>query len=184
MITKKIIITLGLTVSFYMFCAAQQTHHIHHTQAELLDVHTKEISNSAYIFEGKIIKQTLKKGTLLTCNVIKITKIYKGSPGITLGTIKVFTEQSPNAKDGWKGLSNGSTYIIFGNPGDTASFHSIVTDNPFSISLIDYVFYPSPTTARWDATLYNSLDDLYTFFNQNGLTVQVQQTTPADSTRH
>ena len=164
---------IGIVLLCYSFCKAQQTHHIHTTGTQWLALHQKELSTSAYIFEGTIIKQSLKSGTELTCSVIKITKIYKGSPEVKIGTIKILTEQNPSDKDGWKGLSKGATYIIVGKM-DSDEFHSIQADNSLTIWCIDYINILN-NTARWGGTIYDTMDSLYSFFKENGVTVQEEQ---------
>jgi hypothetical protein len=164
---------IAIVLLSYSFCSAQQTHHIHTTGAQWLALHQKELSTSTYIFEGTIIKQSLKSGTELTCSVIKITKIYKGSPEVKIGTIKILTQQNPSDKDGWKGLSKGSTYVIFGKM-DSDKFKSIATDNSLTISCIDYATI-SGNTARWGSTIYKTLDDMNFFFKENGITMQEEQ---------
>jgi hypothetical protein len=165
---------IAIVLLSYSFCSAQQTHHIHTTGTQWLALHKQELSTTAYIFEGTIIKQSLKSGTELTCSIIKITKIYKGSPEIKIGTIKILTQQNPSDKDGWKGLSKGSTYVIFGKM-DSDKFHSIAADNSLTISCIDYINIANNNTARWGGIVYNTTDSLYSFFKENGVAVQEEQ---------
>jgi hypothetical protein len=92
--TRKALLAILFTCS-QMFCYSQQ---IQITDAEEKAFHQKIIARVPYIFEGKVIKQEYFHGAgdrygILTCSLVQITKIYKGSPKIVLGTICVVTSQ-------------------------------------------------------------------------------------------
>jgi hypothetical protein len=205
----KTTITTLLIVFCYSFSCAQQ---IYLTPAQWVVEHKKAINNSAYIFEGEVIQQYRVGKTTWVCSVLQINKIYKGSPELKLGTIKMFSEQAPMMQDAGPGFGTGSTYIILGDVSDATAFKSLVTDNTFAIlptSGIQFLGktyfdtqlykYVQPAqcdsltklnhrlvpfdrpAAQWDDTKYKIVDSLYSFFKENGLTVQ-EQVTPSDST--
>jgi hypothetical protein len=123
------------------------------------------ISNSTFIFEGTVTNQKCYRqspnGTILTCSTIEITKILKGSGQITLGTIKVITEQGgsipeehPNNEEyiAERGPIGGSlrigkgTYIIFAPLADSSLLGSsnspartIATDNTVILGLYNVI---------------------------------------------
>lgn len=182
--TKGVIAAFIIIFYSYSACYAQKRHV---SASQWIGLHKKSIEIASYIFEGTVIKQS-KSGEILTCTVIQITKIFKGSPTLKLGTIKVITDQNRNTKDGDPGLGRGR-YIIFGRTSASNVFDSIVTDNTITLSLADisiaifgHVDNDQPV-AQWGGTLYKTLDELYAFFKENGLKVE-EQTVPADSTKH
>ena len=195
--TKKIVIALLLICS-YSLSEAQQ---IQRTPSEELQLHKNCIKGAQYIFEGTVIKQECfygRKGSgVLTCSVIQITKIYKGSPQINLGTIKVITKQggqvgngpAEEMSDGGPSLNKGATYIVFGKLADTSQAYQMLTDNNLTMVNIDFpVRYQGKDAAIWRTTMYKNINDLYALFKENGLTVeaaaQQQSESPADSTKH
>ena len=118
--TKKNIITIAINIFCYALCYAQQ---IQPTPKQWLGVEQKMIKSCAYIFEGKVIQQKnfQWRDRLLQCNVIQITKIYKGTPEINLGTIKIIQwngELTNGTVSDYYGiaLNKGQSYIIFGTP--------------------------------------------------------------------
>lgn len=173
------------------------------TPSEELPEHKKLLQSNANIFEGRVMQQKSfyryhPGGTVFTCSIIKITKIYKGSPQLKLGTIKLITEQGghvenyrgitqPPPSDGFIGVTKGGDYIIFGtpttfNPADTNLIYSMTTDNSLVFELYDEikVFHNG---AQWGNTHYSTRDSLYLFFKENGVTVK-EQVAPADNTNH
>ncbi len=160
------------------------------TPAEWVVEHKKEIKNTSYIIEGTVIEQKhfiALNHELMTCSIISITKIYKGSPQIKLGTIKVVLTDGEYESNGFitriadggeVTLSGkGSTCIILGapttfKPTDTSIIHSMVTDNAIVLGWAADPINISKTIAQWDYTTYNSVDSLYSFLKESGLTVQ------------
>jgi hypothetical protein len=160
------------------------------TPSEWVMEHKKEIKNTPYIIEGTVIQQKHFKAPnneLMTCYIISITKIYKGSPQIKLGTIKVILSDGayesngiivPTSDGGGVTLGGkGSICIIFGTPTafkptDTSMVHSMVAENSITLGWAADPINIDKTSAQWDYTIYNSLDSLYSFFKENGLTVQ------------
>jgi hypothetical protein len=193
--TKMGVITVVFIIFCNLFCYAQQ---IILTPQQRLAAQKECIESYPYIFEGKVIQQQGKKGRTSTCSVISITKIFKGSSQIKLGTIKVFTEQGINIHDGETGLSKGSTYIIFGKPSGSNEFQSIVTDNSILLTIDEPIIFSKKiyknsktnsidtTAVQWGQTTYKTLYELYAYLKENGLTVQeevAQPTMPADTTK-
>jgi hypothetical protein len=139
--------------------------------------HPTSIKKAECIFEGTIIKQTYKPKTTLTCSVFQIKKIFKENDNIKLGTIKVESEQSTpymKIEDGGPGLKMGSTYIIFGVLTDANTFLSVSTDNLSTLRCIDNIAFVGGG-AKWgwhNPTQFKTVDSLYSFFKENGLTVQ------------
>jgi hypothetical protein len=171
--TIKKIVTSTLIILCNSFCNAQMT-----------DISpARQIKYSTFIFEGNLIKKECfyaKQYGVLTCNVMQITKIYKGSPQIKFGTIKVITccggrvgnyRQDPPADGGGPGIDKGKIYIILGNTADSTILHPMITDNGITIDISDCIIL-SGNSAVWDRTQYRTLDDLYSIFKANGLTVQ------------
>ncbi|HSY75675.1 MAG TPA: hypothetical protein VK890_02395 [Bacteroidia bacterium] len=146
----------------------------------------QSINNTSYIFEGTVIEQKCyeAKEHTLTCSVVQITKIYKGSSKIKCGTIKVITNQSGKyitikgkdtlhieyIIDHSQGIYMGETYIILGNPVDsTITTTPLKAENALKLEIFDLIELDK-NTAIWRR--YNhktTLDSLYTFFNENGL---------------
>jgi hypothetical protein len=183
---KTILAVVIISSYFSCVCHAQQ---VGGTPAEWVKEHEKEINTSAYIFEGTVTQQKCYYGKpgIMTCSVIQITKIYKGSPQIKLGTIKVIEEgghidNTPyvNPSDGgWVLIGKGGTYIIFGQPStfepaDTNMLHTMATDNTMTLLLccVDPINFDGKGAAQWDDTKYLTVDSLYSFLKQNGLTVE------------
>jgi hypothetical protein len=160
----KLIIALNIILC-YSFCNAQ-------TSAQWLAYQEKELKECAYIFEGKVIQQS---GKSFTCSVIQITKIYRGSPQIKLSSIKMITTFGKNGSEKFPQLHNGSTYIIFGfTTSYSKEFQSIKADNLLTLQTNDWVTFIG-NGAEWGwrkVTYYKTLDELYSFFKENGLTVQ------------
>lgn len=165
--TIKGIVIAILIIICNSFCNAQNT------PAHWLAVQKRELKERPYIFEGKVIQQN--KGGELTFNVIKITKIYRGSPQLKLGTIKVMS--APGGIDAGPGLKKDSAYIIFGNPSNSTAFQSVATDNLLRIQSNDWISIYG-IGASWglrQVTQYKTVDSLYSFFKANGLMVQEEQ---------
>jgi hypothetical protein len=180
-------ITALLIILSYSFCRAQMAYL---TPTEWVIEHEREIKNTSYILEGTVIKQKCYYmrhigGAVMTCSLIQIRKIYKGNPQIKLGNIRVVTNggymenviSTPPSDGGWITLLNGGTYILLGAPGafapaDSNMLYLMRTDNALTLNLTAEPISISKNTAQWDETKYNSLDSLYSFFKENGLTVQ------------
>jgi hypothetical protein len=172
----KISFIAALTIFFCnSFCYAQQKRL---SPAQELKIHQASLKNTAYIFEGTITKQSqyhAKTGALLMCSVIKITKVYKGSPNIKLGTIKVIT-YGGKVNDGAPGLVNGTKYIILGRQANSNIDDSLVTaDNTVVLTTMDCdypIVFLGNGIEQWKGTQFKTLDSLYSFFKENGLTAQ------------
>src|SRR5271157_109104 len=128
-----------------------------------LEFRKRTIDNSAFIFEGTTTQQQKcyrSKYGLLTCTTISITKIYKGSGQIKLGSIKLITAQGGSIEDnngnteietitdGGPVIRKGQTYIIFGSLADSSYLgyaNSPVridtTDNKLILSLNDVIYF-------------------------------------------
>lgn len=179
---------------------------------DTLAKHQRDLKITPYVFEGTITRQECynnKKGEMWTCTIFQITKIFKGNPQIKLGSIKVVTFQSvPGMKvmDGGPELGKKGTYVILGRPADSsmlndkmiATYNSIILCPYYGVIEIYSDIYNhgklvEQSHAEWEGgrwnpgTSYKSLEDLYAFFKENGLTVQeeVKQSkqliVPADS---
>jgi archaellum component FlaF (FlaF/FlaG flagellin family) len=183
------IMMLLVVSTFYSFCSAQK---ITPTPAQELEASKEDIKNTAYILEGTVIKQKRFHALnyeVYVCNVISITKIYRGSPVIKLGTIKVLIETTMIEKNGFRSvMSDGEnisiaknhSYIIFGKPvnfksADSNSVDSILTDNAMTLIITDIPIALNGNTAQWGQTSYKTLDELYSFFKENGVTVQEEE---------
>jgi hypothetical protein len=209
----KIIETVIIIICFCSACYSQQANL---SASQELARHKRSINNTAYIFEGKVTQQECyygKNKEILTCSVISINKIFRGSPQIKLGNIKVITKQfgrigdnisHVNIDDKGVGLSKGSTYIIFGRPAysymlvdkmittdDTITLTTMDCEDPIvfseKISKNNNMVSSDSSSAQWSRkSHFNTLDELYSFLKENGLSVQeeVEQTTmPADTTK-
>jgi hypothetical protein len=149
----------------YSFCIAQ-------TPAQWLAFQQRELKGSTYIFEGKVIQQS-KIAENSTCNVFQVTKIYRGSPQINLGNIKVITTILSGAEK-FPELHKGYTYIIFGIVTKSNTSQSVVADNSLTLKTNDWISIDN-NSAVWGwrhPTNFPTMDSLYSFFKENGLTVQ------------
>jgi hypothetical protein len=165
--TMKLIV---IFVSIICSCSVGFSQQVQPTPSQWLGVQQKMIKSTAYIFQGTVVQQYTKDSSLLTCSVVKISKIFRGSPEINIGSIKVITEQSSHTQDADPGLKVGSTYIIFARNPTSNSFHSITADNLLILKCSDHVnVYNSG--ARWGLSQYKTIDSLYSIFNQNGLSI-------------
>jgi hypothetical protein len=107
---------------------------------------------NVYVFEGYVTHMQKKNiavsnmGSEMICCVVQITKIFKGSPEIKLGTIKVlsygFNENEATVNDFTPPLTEGS-HIIFGRITNSNIFDSNSTDNAPILSCVDRVDFPS-----------------------------------------
>jgi hypothetical protein len=181
-----------IAIFCYSFCNAQQDRA---TTAQWAMEHAKEIKSTSYIIEGTIIQQKkfhAPNHEVFTCSVILITRIYKGSPELKLGTIKVLLDDEYAEVNGGLAaitydagritLNKGGTYVILGaptafNPDDTSMIHSMITDNTITLALAADPVVIGKTTAQWDETTYSPVDSLYSFFKENGITVQEEAPT-------
>ena len=210
---NKIFIAV-LIIFCYSFSKAQQNQtsnsQLSSSQEQTLKQHQKNLKEAEEIFEGNVTHQESyknTKGELWTCTVFQITKIFKGNPQITLGSIKVVTFQSNGSQkvlDGGPSLGKSGTYIILGKPADTSMLNDkmITTDNSLTLSPYfgiiaitgDVYEYNNlvKAHAEWlggyrnPGTSYKTLDDLYSFLKENGLSAQEeveQPTMPADTTK-
>jgi hypothetical protein len=168
----KRIITVTVVIFFYSFSDAQR---IQFTSQQYDAMHKQDIKNSPYIFEGNVIEVSTINQEGITCFTIQITKIFRGSPEIRLGTVKVLITQTENTDDGGPFLSKGCIYIIFGKIYNSTLFESITTDNSLKLTYTDPIDFYGKEGAIWDNINYHSRDSVYSFFKANGLTVQEEQ---------
>jgi hypothetical protein len=152
--------------------------------------HPTVIQKAKYVFEGTIIEQKCYYGAhgIMTCSVFQIRKIFKGSPQIKIGTIKIINEQGGRVgngpisrpSDAGPVLTKDCTYIIFGVPSafsrayDSVSVYSIAADNQRPLDCIGQINFHG-TGASWGwrrPTNFPTTDSLYSFLKDNGLTIQ------------
>lgn len=182
--TRNKLITTVTIILCYTFCNAQK-YNYPNTPAQWLAFHKDELKECPYIFEGTVTEQSSKGGgNLSRCCVIQITKIYKGSPQLKLGTIKVLT-QDRKSTDAPLSISKGYTYIIFGKLANSKTFDTIIADNSVTLWCYDHAnIYSIGASWGWrKVTHYPIVDSLYSFFQQNGVMIQ-EQVPQADSTKH
>jgi hypothetical protein len=133
--TKKYIIAV-ISIFCYSFCYAQLIQFTPTT--EMVTNYSQTIP---YIFEATVIQQTFRhSGILSFCNLVQITKIFKGSPQLKLGTIKVLSDGGGD--DAGPGLVKGCKYIIFGKLTNSKTFDDIVTNNAFVLWKYDQINFP------------------------------------------
>ena len=192
-----LICAISLTISCFNYAQISLDAKIQDKAPErrTLELHKKALMNSKYVFEGIVIKQEAyanKKGESRTCTVFNIEKIFKGSGLVHLGTIKVITNQGRGLIDGGPAIGNGR-YIIVGIPTDSSNLKTPAfdTDNsaiPSVEALIEIgrdsylkgkkIHHDTPVIwlgSQIDCgTLYHTIEDLYGFFKENGLTVEVE----------
>jgi hypothetical protein len=121
------------------------------------------IKKSAFIFEGVTSQQQncyRSKYGFLTCTTISITKIFKGSGKIKLGTIKLITAQGGSIEnnngntevetisDGGPEISKGQSYIIFASIADSSYYggtnlyaRNDTTDNDLALLVKDIICF-------------------------------------------
>jgi len=141
--TKKLLLIFCLTNIFYT-CGAQ---YIHLTKSQWDTEHKKLISRVPFIVEGTVIRQSMftsQNGQLLTCSILRIDKIYKGTAQIIIGTIKIITFQSGGSvtvSDMGEGLYVNQSYIVLGSQADSShlSKNMLQTDNIATIYLNDQI---------------------------------------------
>ena len=184
--TNKKIITATLIIFCSEFCQAQM---VDATPEQWIVEHKKYINNTPYIFEGTVIKNnyriTGKSQALYTC-IIQITKIFKGSPQLKLGSVKVVTakyvkngDQIDIPSDGGDmvPIGKGGTFIIFGRPSYSSWLNdSTTTDNTIRLTIMD-CDYPVVISGKddvsWEGTpQFKTKEDIYSFFKESGVTVQ------------
>jgi hypothetical protein len=158
----KFIVAVSFLFSF-SFCKAQKV------QKWVVTERQNEIKGYNYIFEGTVTQQT-KNGNWM-CSVVQITKIYKGSPQIKLGTIRVVMELQA---DGEPAMTKGSKYVLFGRPASSSLDTIQTAENTLTLQCIDHIDFHG-TGATWGARQpqeYKTVDSLYSYFKENGLAVQ------------
>ena len=179
------------TIKFFivvttLFCySLSKAQMIDLTPAQWLGVHKKYIQSATYIFEGAVIKQNhyYVKNQVVYISIIQITKIFKGSPQLKLGSIKVITAQAVNGDNISDGerlveISKRGTYIIFCKPTNPSLLiDSTVTDNTITLTQLNGMDYPivisGKDAANWVGTpQFKTKEDIYSFFKENGLTLQ------------
>ena len=204
-IIKKVI-TIAIFVFSYSHVQAQ--YHKQHSPAQELEYHQKWIKSTVFIFEGTVTAQEsylTKEGRKLTCNIVQITKIFKGSPQIKLGSIKVIT-LGGEIEDGGVTISKDRKFIIFCQPAYSYMLidKMVTTDNSVTLTTVDCVapivfndkiyrhgkeIHLDRPDAQWDQTQFKTSDDVYAHLKENGLIVQEeaaqskQSTSPVDGTK-
>jgi hypothetical protein len=183
--TIKGTIIVTLLISCYSFCHAQVQ--VQATPEQWKGVEKEMIRKSAYIFEGTVIQGKYYNGKKqqVWTDIVQITKIYKGSPKIKLGSIKIIVGQSGpkgnismvSSGGGGASMSKNGTYIILGRLADSLWLvDSTKTDNNITVTSLGSTNYPvviyGNKSAQWGQARYKTLDSLYSFFKENGLTVQ------------
>jgi hypothetical protein len=170
----KTIIIMGILCFSYLFSHAQKQ------SAQ----HPSAIKKAEYIFEGTITQQKYyvgRHGDIYTCSVVQITKIFRGNTQLKLGSIKVITPGGRNRPaDSGPGLEKGHHIIFctlsipFRRPADSTVFQSMPTDNASTLDCIDHIDFLADGE-RWgwrNPTQFKTVDSLYSFLKDNGLTVQ------------
>jgi hypothetical protein len=161
--TKRIVTTLLLIFSFSFSYAQQDSL----SAEQMLGEHKKYIKNAEYVFEGTVTQQKDYNGknqAIKTC-IIQINKIFKGSPQLKLGSIKVVIWQGPAKTNGinqsmmnvdegyWVFPVNGGSYIIFArHVGPPWCVDSTITDNNITLTTwggVDYSIIINGDSVNW-----------------------------------
>ena len=189
--TKQILIVAIIAILCNAPCKAQV---IALTPSQSEMSHKQYLPNAHYIFEGKVINRKHHKGKevdVTTC-IIQITKVYKGSPQINLGTVKVTTDQYvvsngftsiPSEAGGSTDLNKGGTYIVFCTDATKLWIvDSTTTDNPLTLTICGLdnpiIVNPDNNTVSWFQTpQFKTVNDIEGFFRENGVTVQEEAPT-------
>jgi hypothetical protein len=183
--TTKRIITTTFIIFCYSFSYGQM---VDLTPSQWLMEHKKCINSTPYIFEGTVLKRNYFRGknqVVYTC-IIQISKIFKGTPKIKLGTIKVITLQRvkngdiieiPSDGEGGINLSTDNTYIVFcRNANSSWIVDSTATDNTITLTSWLDMDYPIVISGKddvsWEGTQFKTKEDIYSFFKESGVTVQ------------
>lgn len=164
--TLKIIIAVLCTICCPIFSKAQN-------QKEMLSECKTELKTCDYIFQGTVTQQ-YREGEWMW-SIIEISKIYKGSEKIKLGSIKVVMQLG--IEDGVRIIHKGRTYIFFNIPANPACQDTslITTNNSMVFQCNDHIDINS-TGVSWGVRKplqFKSIDSLYSFFRTNGLSVPV-----------
>lgn len=171
--TQKAFIIIILTFFYFSIgCRGQQ---IQITPAQQIETQKISVKNSEYIFVGKVVKKSSIRKAAVTCFVVQITKILRGGSQLKLGTIKVIIDRDEYTDDAGPLLNKGATYIIFGKPENLNIFDSILTDNSIRLTYFYDPIVILGKAAQWGETKYPTVDSLYSFFKENGVTVQEEQ---------
>jgi hypothetical protein len=188
--TRRIFTGIILTLSTYLSFGQNITL----SPSQRLEFQKRTISNSSFIFEGTAI---FHKGYITT---ISITKIFKGSGQIKLGTINIIAGSRTDVDDGDSGINKEVKYIIFGNTADSSAFRfakspirTDTTTNNFAIRVNDLIEINRMLTsfkshkgvknpekaaadfpvAEWGNMTFKTLNELYAYLKEiGGLTVQ------------
>jgi len=123
-----------------IYCSYSQAQQAYVTSEQELALQKQTMRNTPFIFEGVTTQQQQcyrSKYGFLTCTTISITKIFKGSGQIKLGTIKLITAQGGSIEDnngntevetisdGGTEISKGQSYIIFASIADSSYYGGI-----------------------------------------------------------
>lgn len=153
--TKKIIVAV---LFIFCSCSSYAQKSGFHTPQDKLKFQKEIMSNTSFIFECKFVSQKRYRpspnGNILTCSTLEITKIFKGSGQIKLGTIKVISQQGGSIpeenvreinSDMGQGIGKGN-YIIFGTLADSSKLGNLIspaitiaTDNSSVLWLVDAI---------------------------------------------
>ncbi len=161
------IITFSCCLQFLTYSSFAQ---LELTPAQELAWHKRTMKDFGYIFEGVVTQQVcylIKNKRMYTYSVISILKIFKGSPKIKLGSIKVITDQGGTVVDstannasmlliendfdgGGEALCSGKKYIIFGAPADSIMLidKMITTDNSLVLFTSNPITFINSTVKR------------------------------------
>jgi hypothetical protein len=197
--TIKKIIALAIFIFCTCFLYAQKMGF--NTSEEKLNFQKRIMSSSSFIFEGTVTSQKCYRqspnGTILTCSTLEITKIFKGSGQIKLGTIKLITQQGgsipeehPNneeyvaetVSDGARSGIGKGTYLVFGNLAGSSMLGSpnsptktATTNNTLVIQVYDLIDLKKLSWSSVEVN-FKTINELYSFLNDNGgLTVQEEK---------
>jgi hypothetical protein len=181
----KLIIAVS-SILCYSFSVAQV---VQLTPAQAMEEHKNEIGSTAYIFEGKVTQKKYYNGKnqVVTTCIIQITKIFKGSPQLKLGSIKVITKQAvknggiivtPTDEGYVVPINKEDTYIIFCRPVNSSwCVDSTATDNNIALTtwdggLDDPIIISGDSVNWYNTPQLKTKEDVYSFFKENGVTVQ------------
>lgn len=189
--TKQIFIIAMIAILHNTYSKAQI---VALTPSESEMEHKRYLPNAHYIFEGKVINRKHYQGKnvdVITC-IIQITKIYKGSPQINLGTVKVTIDQYivsngftsiPSETGGSTDLNKGGTYIVFCTDATKPWIaDSTTTDNRLTLTICGLdspiIVNPANNAVNWFQTpQFKTISDIEAFFKTNGITIEQEAPT-------
>ncbi len=180
--TTKMLMSFFISIIFSFYSYGQ-----HMSSQNLKKYHESSIQDAKYIFEGQLIcwkPYYNKKGKVMTCCIVQITKVYRGAPQLKLGTVKIITRGGHmQGSDIYVTESDGGAYlpqkngVILGIPTEPWNVVDTMsqTDNMVVLGAIDFIDI-SEKTAQWSGDKIRiTVDSVYSFFKENGLMVQEEQ---------